>query len=83
LQLSPFRLPLEYERSALLKAKRMKSIQQAVKKLTPEQQYRFEEELNRGVREWLVTNGNLRQVSSVGSAHGKEGSGHGNSIRKI
>jgi Tubulin binding cofactor C len=63
LQLSPFRLPLEYERSALLKAERMKSIQQAVQKnLTPEQQYRFEEELNRGFREWLVTSGNLRQV---------------------
>jgi hypothetical protein len=63
MQLSPFRLPLEYERSALLKAKRMKSIQQAVQKnLTPEQQYRFEEEWNRGFREWLVMSGNLRQV---------------------
>lgn len=63
LQLSPFRLPLEYERSALLKAERMKHIQQTVQKnLTPEQQVRFEEELNRGFREWLVASGNLRQV---------------------
>jgi hypothetical protein len=63
LQLSPFRLPLEYERSALLKAERMRNIQQAVqKKLSPDQQKRFEEELNRGFRDWLVSSGNLRQV---------------------
>jgi hypothetical protein len=63
LQLSPFRLPLEYERRALVKADRMRSIQQDVKKsLSEEQQLQFEEELNRGFREWLVTSGNLRQV---------------------
>ena len=63
LQLSPFRLPVEYERRALVKADRMRSIQQAVKKnLTAEQQMQFEEELNRGFRDWLVTSGNLRQV---------------------
>jgi TBCC domain-containing protein 1 len=63
LQLSPFRLPVEYERRALVKADRMRSIQQAVRKsLTEEQQMQFEEELNRGFREWLVTSGNLRQV---------------------
>jgi hypothetical protein len=63
LQLSPFRLPVEYERRALIKADRMRSIQQAVKKnLTVEQQMQFEEELNRGFRDWLVTSGNLRQV---------------------
>ena len=63
LQMSPFRLPVEYERSALVKADRMRSIQQAVKKsLSEEQQMQFEEELNRGFREWLVTSGNLRQV---------------------
>jgi TBCC domain-containing protein 1 len=63
LQLSPFRLPVEYERRALMKAERMRSIQQAVQKnLTTEQQERFEEELNRGFRDWLVTSGNLRQV---------------------
>ena len=63
LQLSPFRLPTEYERRALMKAERMKNIQQAVKKnLNAEQQKRFEEELNRGFRDWLVTSGNLRQV---------------------
>ena len=63
LQLSPFRLPVEYERRALVKADRMRSIQQAVQKnLNPEQQQKFEEELNKGFREWLVTSGNLRQV---------------------
>jgi hypothetical protein len=63
IQLSPFRLPSEYERRVLIKAERMRNIQQAVKKnLTEEQQKRFEEELNRGFRDWLVTSGNLRQV---------------------
>ena len=63
LQMSPFRLPLEYERRVIVKAERMRNIQQAVRKsLTPEQQRRFEEDLNRGFREWLVTSGNLRQV---------------------
>jgi hypothetical protein len=41
----------------------MNNIQAAVrKKLTIDQQRRFEEELNRGFRDWLVTSGNLRQV---------------------
>ena len=63
LQLSPFRLPPEYERRALIKAERMKNIQLKVQKhLNTEQQRRFEEELNRGFRDWLVTSGNLRQV---------------------
>jgi TBCC domain-containing protein 1 len=62
LQLSPFRLPVEYERSAFNKAERMKNIQLAVRNLTEEQQVRFEEELNRGFRDWLVSSGNLRQV---------------------
>lgn len=63
LQLSPFRLPVDYERRVLMKADRMKNIQLvAQKKLTIEQQRRFEEELNRGFRDWLVTSGNLRQV---------------------
>lgn len=63
LQLSPFRLPVEYERSALVRAERMRSIQQAVRKsLSKEQQRLFEEELNKGFRDWLVTSGNLRQV---------------------
>ena len=63
LQLSPFRLPVEYERRALVKADRMRGIQQAVRKsLSEDQQMQFEEELNRGFREWLVTSGNLRQV---------------------
>ena len=63
LQLSPFRLPIEYERRVLVKAERMRNIQQAVRKsLTQDQQRRFEENLNRGFRDWLVTSGNLRQV---------------------
>ena len=73
LQLSPFRLPLEYERSALLKAERMKTIQQSVQKsLSPEQQQRFEEELNRGFRDWLVSSGNLRQVLDLVHMENKE-----------
>jgi len=63
IQLSPFRLPAEYERRAHLMADRMKNIQQAVQKnLTEEQREKFEEELNRGFREWLVSSGNLRQI---------------------
>uniref|UniRef100_A0A6U6IXW2 C-CAP/cofactor C-like domain-containing protein n=1 Tax=Odontella aurita TaxID=265563 RepID=A0A6U6IXW2_9STRA len=63
LQLSPFRLPTEYERRALVKADRMRSLQVAMEKdLTAEQQLRLEEELNCGFRDWLVTSGNLRQV---------------------
>mmetsp|Transcript_21474 Transcript_21474/g.28219 ORF Transcript_21474/g.28219 Transcript_21474/m.28219 type:complete len:135 (-) Transcript_21474:65-469(-) len=63
LQLSPFRLPLEYERHTQEKADRMKNIQQAMQeKLTTEQQKKMEEELNRGFRDWLVSSGNLRQV---------------------
>jgi len=63
LQSSPFRLPVEYERQALAKADRMRNLQQLVKRsLNEEQQKRFEEELNRGFRDWLVTSGNLRQV---------------------
>ena len=63
LQFSPFRLPIEYERRALVKADRMRNIQQAIRKTLPEdKQKQFEEELNRGFRDWLVTSGNLRQV---------------------
>lgn len=63
LHLSPFRLPVEYERRVLMKAERMRTIQQAVQKtLSPEQQSRFEDEMNQGFRDWLVTSGNLRQV---------------------
>ena len=63
LQYSPFRLPVEYERQALVKADRMRNLQQLVKRtLTDDQRRRFEEELNRGFRDWLVTSGNLRQV---------------------
>jgi hypothetical protein len=63
LHLSPFHLPVEYERSVLMKADRIRTIQQTVRSdLTAEQQKQFEDELNRGFREWLVTSGNLRQV---------------------
>lgn len=63
LQLSPFRLPTEYERRVLIKADRIRSFQQLIESdLTLEQQLKLEEELNRGFRDWLVTSGNLRQV---------------------
>jgi TBCC domain-containing protein 1 len=63
LHCSPFSLPMEYERSVLGKAERVRTIQQKVKNyLTPDQQQQFEEELNRGFRDWLVASGNLRQV---------------------
>lgn len=62
LQLSPFRLPTEYERQALVKADRMRNLQDLLKTLPAEQQARLEDELNRGFRDWLVTSGNLRQV---------------------
>jgi hypothetical protein len=63
LHISPFRLPVEYEKRALVKVERMKNIQAIVKKdLTEDQQRHFEEELNRGFRNWLISSGNLRQV---------------------
>jgi TBCC domain-containing protein 1 len=63
LQLSPFRLPPEFERRALTKADRIRLLQQKMQTdLTPAKQASVEEELNRGFRDWLVTSGNLRQV---------------------
>jgi len=65
LQLSPFRLPVEYERRALIGADRIRTLQQAIKadlKEKPDLQQRLEEELNRGFRDWLVSSGNLRQI---------------------
>jgi hypothetical protein len=75
MQLSPFRLPTEYERRALVKAERMRSLQQLIETdLTPEQQQKLEEELNRGFRDWLVTSGNLRQVLDLVHLESKTGS---------
>jgi len=63
LQLSPFHLPYEYEKRVIIKAERIKSLQQAIRTdLSPEQQNLVQEELNLGFRDWLVTSGNLRQV---------------------
>jgi len=74
LQLSPFRLPTEYERRVLNKADRIRSLQQAIEThLTPEQQLKLEEELNRGFRDWLVTSGNLRQVLDLVHLESKVG----------
>lgn len=74
LQLSPFQLPKEFERKALVKAERMKSLQNAIQThLTPEQQLKLEEELNSGFRDWLVTSGNLRQVLDLVKMESKEG----------
>ncbi len=74
LQLSPFRLPTEYERRISVKADRMRSLQQLIEThLTPEQQLKLEEELNRGFRDWLVTSGNLRQVLDLVHLESKMG----------
>merc|ERR1711862_875349 len=63
LQLSPFRLPIEYERRIFIKVERMRSLQTALQvDLNPDQQALVEDELNQGFREWLVSSGNLRQV---------------------
>ncbi|GAX19749.1 hypothetical protein FisN_37Lh015 [Fistulifera solaris] len=62
LYLSPFRLPVEYERRVLQKVERMKNVQAALKSLGTEQRLQLEEELHQGFREWLVSSGNLRQV---------------------
>lgn len=64
LRLSPFKLPNEYFKRVLVKAERMRSVQQAMRTdlLTREQREAVEEELNERFREWLVTSGNLRQV---------------------
>lgn len=62
LQLSPFRLPTEYEKRAVKKTDQIKILQAAMQNLTEEQQAKLEEELNSGFRDWLVTSGNLRQV---------------------
>ncbi len=73
LQLSPFRLPKEYESRVMVKAERMKSLQTAMQTdLTPEQQKKFEEELNSGFRDWLVNSGNLRQVLDLVHLERKE-----------
>jgi len=63
LQLSPFRLPTEYERWVLFRAERIRTLQQAMQTdLTQDQQCGLEEELYKEFRDWLVTSGNLRQV---------------------
>ena len=73
LQLSPFRLPSDYERRALVKAERMKKLQVAMQNdLTEEQKLSLEDELNAGFRDWLVTSGNLRQVLDLVHMERKE-----------
>ncbi|GAX26435.1 hypothetical protein FisN_37Hh015 [Fistulifera solaris] len=62
LYLSPFRLPVEYERRVLQRVERMKNVQAALKSLGTEQRMQLEDELHQGFREWLVSSGNLRQV---------------------
>jgi len=62
LTLSPFHMPNEYERRAIVKAERVRAIQQAMMELSEQQRASLQEELNRGFRDWLVTSGNLRQV---------------------
>ena len=77
LQLSPFKLPSEYERRVIAGIERVKNIQFAITNkdlLTSTQRLRVEEDLNRGFREWLVTSGNLRQVLDL--AHLEESKDH-------
>lgn len=63
LTLSPFHMPHDYERKAVVKAERVRALQQAmIVDLNDQQRVNLQEELNRGFRDWLVTSGNLRQV---------------------
>jgi TBCC domain-containing protein 1 len=62
LTLSPFHMPHDYERKAILKAERVRAIQSAMQELSVEQRAALEEEINRGFQDWLVTSGNYRQV---------------------
>jgi len=62
LTLSPFHMPHDYERKAIVKAERVRSLQSAMQELSAEQRAALEEEINRGFQDWLVTSGNYRQV---------------------
>jgi TBCC domain-containing protein 1 len=62
LTLSPFHMPHDYERKAVVKAERVRSLQSAMQELSAEQRAALEEEINRGFQDWLVTSGNYRQV---------------------
>lgn len=62
LTLSPFHMPHDYERKAIVKAERVRALQSAMQELSAEQRAALEEEINRGFQDWLVTSGNYRQV---------------------
>ena len=55
-------MPHDYERKAVVKAERVRSLQSAMQELSAEQRAALEEEINRGFQDWLVTSGNYRQV---------------------
>lgn len=59
---SPFHMPHDYERKAIVKAERVRALQSALQELSAEQRVALEEEINRGFQDWLVTSGNYRQV---------------------
>jgi hypothetical protein len=62
LTLSPFHMPYDYERKAVAKAERVRTLQQAMMELSEQQRASLQEELNRGFQEWLVGSGNIRQI---------------------
>lgn len=62
LTLSPFNMPYDYERRAVTKAERIRSLQQAMMELSEQQRVSLQEEISRGFQEWLVSSGNIRQI---------------------
>lgn len=62
LTLSPFHMPYDYERKAVSKAERARTLQQAMSELNEQQKASLQDELRRGFQEWLIASGNIRQV---------------------
>jgi hypothetical protein len=59
LTLSPFNMPYDYERKAVVKAERVKTLQQAMMELSDQQRTLLQDEISRAFQEWLVASGNL------------------------
>lgn len=62
LTLSPFNMPYDYERKAVAKAERVRTLQHAMMELTEHQRVILQDEISRGFQEWLVSSGNIRQI---------------------
>lgn len=62
LTLSPFHMPLDYEKRVVSKAERVRSLQMAMQELNHEQRSNLEEELNKGFHDWLISSGHYKQV---------------------